>query len=505
MANEIQDADELDRNAPLDMGAAEFRELGYQLIDQIAEFLNALPDQPVTPAESRQRIRALVGTGALPQSGAKADDLLSEAARLLFEHSLHNGHPRFLGYITSSAAPLGALADLLASAANANVGKWDLSPVASEIETQTVRWLAELIGYPSDCGGIMVSGGNMANMLGFFAARRAQAKWNIRKDGLYGESRPLTLYASRETHTWVEKAADISGLGTDAIRWVDTNAQQQIELASLEGLITADRRDGRLPFLLIGTAGNVSTGAVDPLDALARLAHENELWFHIDGAYGAPAAILPDAPGDLNAIGAADSIALDPHKWLYSPLEAACTLVRNPQHLLDAFSFQPPYYNFDDEGPEPGNNYYALGLQNSRGFRALKVWLQLRHIGRRGYIKMIRNDIALAEYLHQRADQHPELEACTQNLSITTFRYVPPDGCPGKDKVDDFLNDLNARLLATLQKSGQAFVSNAIVDGKYLLRACVVNFRTTKKDIDKLVEIVLKIGRELADVPLSSA
>jgi len=495
MEDENQHSDKLPRNAPLDMGATEFRELGYQLIDQIAAFLDTLPNQNVTPAEPRKRIRELVGAESLPQYGTAAGNLISETARLLFEHSLHNGHPRFMGYITSSAAPLGALADLLASAANANVAKWDLSPVASEIETQTVSWLAELIGYPNHCGGIMVSGGNMANMLGFFAARRAKANWDIRKDGLYGESRPLTLYASRETHTWVEKAADVSGLGTNAIRWVDTNAQQQIDLVSLERLIQADRADGRLPFLLIGTAGNVSTGAVDPLVALAGLAREHELWFHVDGAYGAPAAVLPDAPADLHGLAEADSIALDPHKWLYSPLEAACTLVRNPQHLLDAFSFQPPYYNFDDDESEPGNNYYALGLQNSRGFRALKVWLQLRHIGRDGYIRMIRDDIGLAEYLYQRADEHPELEACTQNLSITTFRYVPPDVQPGKNESDQPLNELNARLLAELQKDGQAFVSNAIVDGKYLLRACIVNFRTTKDDIDKLTEIVVTIGR----------
>ncbi len=479
---------------PLNMAASEFRELGHQLVDQIGDFLASLPDRAVTPAESTRQVRELLdSTRRLPESGAPADALLKNTAHLLFEHSLHNGHPLFLGYITSSAAPLGMLADLLASSANPNVGKWDLSPVASEIEAQAVRWLAELIGYPDDCGGIMVSGGNMANMLGFFAARRAQAGWNIRAKGLQGETRQLTVYASRETHTWVEKAADISGLGTDAIRWVETNSQQQIDLSALERQINTDRTNGDLPFLLIGTAGNVSTGAVDPIGALASVARENDLWFHVDGAYGAPAAALPDAPADLHLLREADSVALDPHKWLYNPIEVACTLVRDPQHLRDAFSFRPPYYAFNEDEPEPGNDYFEMGLQNTRGFRALKVWLTLQNIGRSGYVDMIRNDIALARYLYEAADNHAELEACTQNLSLTTFRYVPPD----ENFDDEQLNDLNTALLASLQKGGQAFLSNAIVGGKYLLRACFVNFRTTQGDVDKLIEIVVCIGREL--------
>lgn len=478
------------------MAASEFRELGHDLIDQIGDFLEGLPNQGVTTAESPRQIRDLLDSArGLPESGSPAGALLKNTARTLFEHSLHNGHPLFLGYITSSASPLGMLADLLAASVNSNVGKWDLSPVASEIEAQSVRWLAELIGYPNSCGGIMASGGNMANMLGFFAARTAQADWSIRTDGLHGEARQLTVYASRETHTWVEKATDISGLGTNAIRWIRTNSQQQIELAELERQIDVDRDNGCLPFLLIGTAGNVSTGAVDPLGALASIAKKHGLWFHVDGAYGAPAAAVPEAPGDLHSLSEADSIALDPHKWLYNPIEVACTLVRNPQHLADAFTFRPPYYVFDEDEPEPGNDYYSMGLQNTRGFRALKVWLTLQNIGRSGYIDMIRRDIGLAEKLYSAADNHPELEACTQNLSLTTFRYVPP----GQSMRQEELNKLNTVVLAKLIRSGEAFLSNAIVDDNYLLRACFVNFRTTESDIDRLIEIVVRIGREISE------
>jgi aromatic-L-amino-acid decarboxylase len=479
------------------MEAAEFRQLGHALIDQVADFIDTLPQRPITKGPARKDIRALIGDGGLPRQGEPAGPLLKDTASKLFDYSLHNGNPLFLGYITSSAAPLGALADMLAASLNANMARWDLSPLASEIETQTIGWLSEFVGYPNDAGGIMVSGGNMANMLGFFAARTAQADWDIRQQGLYPESRRLTLYASRETHTWVEKAADISGLGTDAIRWVETNAEQQIRLDSLENQLRADIKSGCRPFMVIGTAGNVSTGAIDPLSGLADIASEHELWFHIDGAYGAPAAILPEAPEQLRALARADSIAMDPHKWLYCPIEVACTLVRNPQHLRDAFSFHPPYYVFDDSDQEPGTNFYELGLQNSRGFRALKVWLALRHIGRDGYVEMIRNDIGLAKVLYDGAAAHPELEARTQNLSITTLRFVPAELGRIDGDVEDYLNTLNSALLLRLQKGGQAFVSNAVIDTQFFLRACVVNFRTTPADMDRLIEIIVNLGREL--------
>ena len=215
-----------DRSAPADMDASEFREAGYWLVDRISEFFESLPERCITPAESPNTVRRLIGDSGLPSAGTPAAALLDEAVDLCFDHALHSGHPKFLGYISSSADPLGALADLLAAAANPNLGKWDLSPVASEIEAQAVRWLAELIGFPVPCGGLMVSGGNMANFLAFIAARRNKAPWDIRDAGVYGDPRRLTAYASRETHTWIEKAADVSGIGTGAIRWIDTDSQQ---------------------------------------------------------------------------------------------------------------------------------------------------------------------------------------------------------------------------------------------------------------------------------------
>jgi aromatic-L-amino-acid decarboxylase len=479
------------RNAPVNLTADEFRALGHRLVDDIAEFLDSLPERRVTPGESPRTVRDLLSHEGLPSKGTPPGELLEEAARLLFDHSVHNGHPRFWGYITSSAAPLGALADMLAASVNSNQARWDVSPMATEIEMQTIRWLSEFVGFPRECGGLMVSGGNMANFLAFITARTAKADWDIRKTGLKGDPRPLTCYGSADTHTWIEKAADVAGLGTAAIRWIRLDSNQRMDVAALREQILTDKADGCLPFLVVATAGTTATGAVDPLPEIGTLCREHDLWFHVDGAYGASAAALPEAPASLKALADADSLALDPHKWLYSPLEAACVMVRNPDHLARAFSFAPPFYQVDTDFEEPGVDYYMLGMQNSRCFRALKVWLSLRHIGRDGYVQMIRDDIALAVRLYELTNDHPELEAFTQHLSITTFRFVREGAS------EDYLNRLNTRLVAELQRDGEVFISNAIVDGKYLLRACVVNFRTSMADIEALPDVIVREARRI--------
>lgn len=484
------------RQAALEMSSTEFRQLGHELVDRIADFLDTLPQRLVTQAVAPAKMRKLLGERSLPQSGSEARALLENATDLLLSYSLFNGHPKFWGYITSSAAPIGALAEMLAATVNANAGAWELSPVASEIEAQTIRWLAEMIGYPVDCGGLLVSGGNMANFVGLLAARKAKAGWDIRQQGLQDQV-PLRIYASRETHTWVQKAADLFGLGTDAIRWISVDAQQRMKVDALEQQIREDRDNGLRPLLVVASAGTVSTGAVDPIAAIAACCRRYDLWLHVDGAYGAFAAMLPDAPAELHELAAADSIAIDPHKWLYAPLEAGCTLVRNPRHLVDAFSFRPPYYNFHEAEDEAGINFYEYGMQNSRGFRALKVWLALQQAGRDGYARMLQDDIELAAHLHRLVAAHPELQAFTHKLSITTFRYLPPE-LEGEDApTRDYLNELNRAILTRLQKSGEAYVSNAVLDGTFLLRACIVNFRTTIDDITGLPELVVRYGREL--------
>ena len=481
--------------APLEIDSEQFRVLGYRVVDGLAEFFKSLPNKRVAPSESASFIHKLV-SDSLPEEGEPAERLLQEAIDLLGNYSTFNGHPRFWGYITGCPAPIGALGDLIASALNPNLGKWILSPIGAEIEGQTVRWIAEMLSYPTNCGGLLVSGGSMANFVGFLAARNAKSTWDIRKSGLMGGSgRKLRVYTSNETHLWIQKAADMFGLGTDAIRWIGTDDQFRMDPLILRRTLERDLQNGDLPFLVVGTAGSVSTGAVDPLPELAAICREYNLWLHVDGAYGGFAACLPDAPSSLRTIAEADSLAVDPHKWLYAPLEAGCALVRDPEALRRTFSYRPEYYHLVDDAADSGINYFEYGPQNARGFRALKVWLGLRQAGRKGYEAMIGENIRLAAELYELVAARSDLEPLTQSLSITTFRYVP---CDLKDKPEEpYLNRLNSDLLTTLQKSGQVFVSNAIIGGKFALRACIVNFRTARQDVAILPELVADLGKKV--------
>lgn len=484
------------RKTPIEISREDFTKIGYKLIDTVAGFIDTVNDKPVTTGESPKQIQVILGTASLPENGTAATELILKASDLLLNHSLLNGHPKFMGYITSSPAPIGALADLLAAAVNPNVGANILSPMATAIEKQTVKWLAEFIGVASTYSGLLVSGGNMANFTAFLAARTAKAPTGLKENGLVNGDGEMVLYCSKATHTWVDKAAALFGHGTKAVRWIPTDGANKMDNEILSQTIEADLKNGKKPFMVIGNAGDVSTGVVDDLSAIAAVCKKYDLWFHIDGAYGIPAAVIPELKNIFEGIHEADSIALDPHKWLYAPLEVGCTLVKNPQHLIDTYSSHPAYYNFDNNDEEPSFNYYEYGFQNSRGFRALKVWMALQQVGRSGYIKMISEDIGLSKLLFEKAAQHPELEAVTQNLSIATLRYVP-SGFLQQEGRAAYLNMLNEKLLNELQQGGEVFLSNAIVSEKYCLRACIVNFRTSKNDIEEIIEIIVREGRKM--------
>jgi glutamate/tyrosine decarboxylase-like PLP-dependent enzyme len=472
---------------PIELQREEFKAVGHWLIDMIADHTGNIGRRPVTTAKTAGELQQLLNAPSLPGEGTPAAEIFSRIAPLLFDHSLLNGHPKFMGYITSSAAPSGALADLLAAAVNPNVGAQILSPVATEIEKCTIKWLAEFIGVDAGYDGLLVSGGNMANFTAFLAARTAKAKNAIKEEGLDNTAGRMLIYCSQNTHTWIEKAAALFGHGTRAIRWIPTDIFDRMDTSLLEKAVKEDLLAGHQPFMVVGTAGDVSSGAVDDLRSIAAVCKTYDLWFHIDGAYGMPAAALPSQRRVFDGMKQADSIALDPHKWLYCPLEAGCTLVKNPRHLTDTFSSHPAYYNFNSGEV---HNFYEHGLQNSRGFRALKVFIALMQVGRTGYIRMINKNIQLSRLLFELAEKHPQLEAVTQHLSITTLRYVPDDAAGD----EAYLDKLNKALLNKLQQGGKVFLSNAVIHKKYCLRSCIVNFRTSKKDIEETMEIIVKEG-----------
>jgi len=486
-----------EETGPLDMSAEEFRTLGHHLVERIAGFLETARERPasvnLSPAEARRR----VGQGPLPEGGAEPRALLDEAAELLFDGCRFNGHPRSWGYVIGSPAPIGMLADFLASAVNPNLAAWASAPLPTEIELQAVRWIAELLGYPGDCGGLLTSGGNAANFIGFLAARRARAGWDLGREGLAAGPARLRVYASPETHTWLDKAADLFGLGREAIRRVATDGDLRMDPGALETQIAADLAAGERPFLIVGAAGTVSTGAVDPLPEMAAIARRHGLWLHVDGAYGAPAILAAEAPAALQGLREADSIAIDAHKWLCVPLEAGCALVRDRRALQATFAHRPDYYHYGAGQAEEITHFHELGLQNSRSFRALKVWLALRAGGRAAYTDLVTRNIRQARALYDRVAAAPELEAATQSLSITTFRYCPDHLDRDQDGAEDYLNALNAELVLCIQKGGEAHLSNAVVDGRFLLRVCITNFRSTDADVDMLPGLVVRLGREL--------
>ncbi len=478
------------RRSAIEMSPDEFRDAGHALVDQLADFWADPGSKPLTHGDDPEQVWSLLERRRLPDNGKDPASILHTAFDILQRGSLLNGHPKFFGYITAGAAPIGVLSELLASGFNPNTGGWPLSPVSSAIELQTIQWIAELIGYPTPCGGALCSGGNMANMLGFWAARTAVLGKDVRSQGI--ANRTLRAYASAATHTWLQKAGDLSGIGSDNVVMIPIDSNERMDIGALKAAIEMDERDGKTPFVVVASGGTVSTGATDDLRAIREICDEHGIWMHVDGAYGAFAACLPENPDDIQALNLADSVALDPHKWLYAPLEAGCVLTRHRQQLMDAFSYRPPYYHFERQDSDDWCNFYELGVQNSRGFRALKVWTALQHAGRNGYVESIRQDIALARAMAGYANVHPEIELRSCRLSIVTFRYLPLG-----PQSTDLLNSLNQRILAEMQAGGEAFVSNAVIDGDYLLRACVVNFRTRLSDVIETIDLAVRLGSKI--------
>lgn len=477
----------------IDLPPETFRALGHELVDRLAELMAGMAERPVSPPPVPEDIRGLLRGFALRDDGAPAGELLRAATDALTSAGSFAGHPRWWGFINGSGAPLGVLGDFLASAVNQNVSGWVISALAHEIEAQAIRWTAELVGYPAG-GGLFVTGGNSANFIGFLAARRRRMGAAVRTDGV-DPAAGWRVYASTECHTWLQKATDMYGLGTGAVSWIPTDGEQRMDAGALREAMRRDAQAGKRPLIVIGTAGTTGTGAIDPLPAIRDACREHGAWFHVDGSYGAMAAVLAEPPPELAALRDADSLAIDGHKWMYLPCDVACVLVRDPAVLAETFTYQPPYYSAKIQKLEGTQSYNALGPDNSRGFRALKVWLTLQQVGRSGYRALVTKDIELARLLHDLAGKHDELEPVSQSLGITTFRFVPRDLATGDH--EDYLRRLNIQIVLRIQAGGRAFVSHAFCGERFVIRFCNVNFRSSAEDVAMLPELVVEIGREV--------
>jgi glutamate/tyrosine decarboxylase-like PLP-dependent enzyme len=373
-----------------------------------------------------------------------------------------------------------------------------LGPSATEIELALIRWFAhDVFGMPQTAGGELTSGGAMANFVALKTARDQKAGWDVRNDGV-GVGPPLGLYLSTETHVVSQRASDMLGIGWGNVRRVPVDDVYRMDLVALREQIATDREAGVRPFCVVGTAGTVGTGAIDPLDAIADLCAEEGLWFHVDAAYGGPAMLADDLRSLLGGIERADSIAFDPHKWLYTPHSGGCVLVRDASHLSDSFDMYVAYVHQDKEHTGAGVDLGRLGPHFSRGFWALKVWVSLLAHGRNAYARRISHDAELVRYLAARVEERPEFELCAPpSLSIAVFRFVP-DALPQGEGAEGYLNTLNERLMNEIQSDGRVFVSNAVLaGGRYALRVCIVNFRTEAEDLDAVLDVAAEIGGRL--------
>ena len=490
---------EIQRPAPeraLDWSSSQARAFGDQALDIWTELLDRIGDDlPVARNRSATDVADAVAL-PIPADPMPLDDLTDYLRRVVFDESMYPGHPGFVAYISGAGTVPGAAAELIASGLNQNTGGWRLSPAASEIENHLMRWFADRLGMPEEASGYITTGGAMANLIALTAARSHHAGWDVREDGMRAGPQ-LTVYVSSEVHDTVDRAVQMLGIGTAGIRHIPTGDQLKMDVTALRAAIDADLAAGHRPIAVVGSAGTTGTGAIDPLDAIADVCAEYNLWFHVDGAYGGAAALTDALRPLFVGIERADSVGFDPHKWLYTPLAGACILVRDPATLKEAFAVHATYIVDDDEHTGWGTDVYTIGPHFSRSFSALKIWVSLLAHGWDAYERRIAHDVALAGYLHQIAAGHPELEPMAQpGLSITCFRYVPPD-LVGRSDADDYLDKLNERLMFDLQLGGRVFPSNAIIEGRFALRSCIVNFRTEANNMDDLITESVRIGRDL--------
>ena len=452
-------------------------------VDFLADYFDRLETRPVLVPTTSRAIRGRIDE-PLPMAGADLGALLDTVRNVISEYSRHSGHPRMFGYVASPGTAITAIGNMIAAAMNINVTAWRSAPSGTDLERLTIDWLKEMLGYPAPAGGLLTSGGSMANFAALGAARSAKAGANVVRDGVAAAGRRMCLYVSEESHFSMAKAAGMLGLGESNVRAVKTDERLHIDLADLERLVAADLAAGHLPFCVVANAGTTATGAFDPLAEVADFAHRHNLWMHVDAAYGGFAALAPSARHFFAGIEEADSVTLDPHKWLYLPVGCGCVLYKDPDAARAAFSHGADYTRPIGLEHDEAFAFWDYGPELTRPFRALDLWLLIKFAGAGRLGKAVEENIACAKYFEELVKASDDFEMLAPvELSVFCFHYVPK-GFTGD------LDVFNERLLVTLQRAGSTYLSNARVRGRFALRGCVLNYRTTKADMERVLEDV---------------
>jgi glutamate/tyrosine decarboxylase-like PLP-dependent enzyme len=473
------------------MDPAEFRAAGHRLIEEIADYLASVEERPVFPKVEPAALRRLFDE-PLPQEPRPLDAVLDELGEKLLPYCTHVSHPGYFGLITPTPTPAGILADLLASALNQNVGGYAIGPSAVALERRTVRWLTDLVGYDDRAGGNLTSGGTMAHFIGLKLARDRASGDRAQHEGVRG---PWAVYTSEERHVSVDKAVDAVGLGRESLRALPTDARFRLDLDALERAVADDRARGVRPMCLVGMAGTTNTGAVDDLAALRRVADREGMWLHVDAAYGG-GVLLSDALRPLlDGLALADSCILDPHKWFYAPLDAGAVLVKDEARLTASFGLAPPYLTDRTDAAGERYNYYVHGFEQSRRFRALKVWMALKRYGAREVGRWVEANAALARRLYDLAAADPDFEPATEPpMSAVCLRFAPE----GVDEAA--LAPLHDRVARRIQDDGRYWISTTQMKGRTWFRVNPVNFRSRPEHIAGLfAELQAACAGALAD------
>lgn len=469
----------------------DFATLSHRMVDSMIEHLRSLGAGSAW-TESPDSIRRLIVQEPLPMLGQGEEAVFEQFLSDVLPFGTSNSDPRFYGWVQGNGTVLGMMADMLASGMNPHLAGFNQNPVA--VEQKVIDWLRELMGFPVGSSGILLSGGSMANVTALIVARNTKAGFDVRQEGLQGGDRPLlTVYGTSETHSWAKKGVEALGLGDRSFRRVATHPDFTMDIDALREAVAIDRANGCLPIAVIATAGTVNTGATDDLNALADYCCHESIWLHVDGAFGALAALSPRQKHLVKGLDRADSVAFDLHKWMYLPFEIACLIVRDGSAHRNSFSVDASYIAPLERGVIKGGQTFAeLGLELTRGFKALKAWMSLKAYGVEKFAALIEQNVDQAQYFAERVRNEPDLELMAPvPLNVVCFRFVSS----GMDT--DGFNRVNKELLFRIQERGIAVPSSTVLGGAFCLRVCLVNHRTRQEDLDDLVEAAVRIGNEI--------
>lgn len=481
-----------DEHSHFDSDWESYRLLAHRAIDEMVSHLSSLSEMPAwqeMPPPVVERLKV----GPIPRVGVGESRAYEAFVQDILPYPNGNLHPRFFGWVQGPGMRLANLADYLASAMNPHLAGFNQAPAL--VEAQVLHWMKEIMGFPPSSSGVLESGGTMGNILGLAVARHVKSGFDVRQEGLQGGHPPVTVYCSEETHGWVRKGAELLGIGSSFVRFIPANREFQVDLQQLEDAVIHDLQDGLRPVCIIGTAGTVNTGATDDLCALAGLCRRHDLWFHVDGAFGAFARLAPSVAQQVEGIQLADSLTFDLHKWMYLPFEIACTLIRDAQAHVSTFEMAPSYIASLNRGTIAGGlPFFDRGVDLTRGFKALKAWMCISAYGLDSFGAAIERNLDQARLLCKLVDEHPNLERLAPApLNIVCFRYVRA----GLNESE--LDLINQEILFSLQEKGIAVPSSTQIDGKFSLRACLLNHRTTFDDVRMLIDASVQIGGEVCE------